>query len=92
MDREAIIARLRAKETALRARDVADAALCNSRADSDTDILIEIDPDAHIGVWGYAGLKAYIARLFDRPVEVINREGLKPHVRPTATTDAVYAF
>ena len=98
MDHESIIAVLRAHEPALRARGVAHAALFGSRArgdarpDSDTDIMIEINPDAHIGVWGYAGLKDYIASLFDGPVDVVNRNGLKPHVRPVAVADAIYAF
>jgi uncharacterized protein len=98
MNREAIIARLRENEAELRARGVAHAALFGSRArgddrpDSDTDIMIEIDPDAHIGAWGYVGLKEYIASLFDEPVDVVNREGLKPYVRPAATADAIYAF
>jgi predicted nucleotidyltransferase len=98
MDSEAIIARLREKETELRARGVAHAALFGSRArgdaqpGSDTDIMIEIDPEAHIGVWGYAGLKDYIASLFDGPIDVVNLEGLKPYVRPAVTADAIYAF
>jgi predicted nucleotidyltransferase len=98
MNREDIIARLRANEAELRARGVTHAALFGSRGrgddrpGSDTDIMIEIDPEAHIGVWGYAGLKEYIASLFDGPVDVVNREGLKPYVRPAATADAIYAF
>jgi hypothetical protein len=30
--------------------------------------------------------------MFDGPVDVVDREGLKAHVRPSATADAVYAF
>jgi uncharacterized protein len=37
-------------------------------------------------------LKDYIADLFDGPVDVVNREGLKPYVKPAATVDAIYAF
>jgi uncharacterized protein len=98
MDREAIIARLRENEASLRARGVAHAALFGSRArgesrpDSDTDIMIEIDPAAHVTLFDYVGLKDYIASLFDGPVDVVNREGLKPYVRPAATADAIYAF
>ena len=98
MNRDEIIARLREKETELRARGVAHAALFGSRArgddrpDSDTDIMVELDPEAHVGVWGYVGLKEYIATLFDGPVDVIDREALKSYVAPVATTDAVYAF
>lgn len=98
MDSEEIIARLKDNEPALRARGVSHAALFGSRArgdngpDSDTDIMIEIDPDAPVGLWDYVGLKEYVAGLFDGPVDVVNREGLKPHARPAVTTDAIYAF
>ena len=54
--------------------------------------MIEVDPAAVISVYDYVGLKEYIAGLFDGPVDVVSREGLKPYVRPAATTDAVYAF
>ena len=98
MNREAIIARLRENEAALRARGVAHAALFGSRArgdersDSDTDIMVELDPAARITLFDYVGLKDYIAGLFDGPVDVVNRDGLKPYVRPAATADAIYAF
>jgi uncharacterized protein len=98
MERQDIAARLRENEAALRSRGVAHAALFGSRAcgdarpDSDTDIMIEIDPTTRIGVYEYVGLKEYIAGLFDGPVDVVDREGLKAYVRPAATADAIYAF
>jgi len=64
----------------------------DARPDSDTDIMIEVDPAARIGVYEYVGLKEYIASLFEGPVDVVSRDGLKPHVRPAATADAIYAF
>jgi predicted nucleotidyltransferase len=98
MNRQQILAKLRVNETALRARGVSHAALFGSRArgdnrpNSDIDIMLEFDPAAHVTVFNYAGVKDYIASLFDGPVDVVNRDGLKPYVRPAATTDAVYAF
>src|SRR5208337_2888647 len=98
MNSQEIIARLQENEPALRARGVAHAALFGSRArgddrpDSDTDIMIEVDPAAEIGVYDYVALKDYIAGLFDGKVDVVSRDGLKPYVRPAATADAIYAF
>jgi uncharacterized protein len=96
--RQEILDTLRENEAALRARGVHHAALFGSRArgderpDSDIDVMIEIDPAAGIGVYEYVALKDYIAGLFDGPVDVVSRDGLKPYVKPAVTTDAVYAF
>lgn len=85
-------------ERALRERGVRHAALFGSVArgdngpNSDIDIMIEIDPAARLTVYDYAGLKEYIADLFDGPVDVVNRKNLKPYIAPAATADAVYAF
>ncbi len=98
MNRQEILARLKENEPALRARGVNHAALFGSRArgdsrpDSDIDIMVEFDPAAHVTVFNYAGLKDYIASLFDGPVDVVNRDGLKPYVRPAAMADTLYAF
>ena len=98
MNRRDILARLRENEAALRARGVSHAALFGSRArgdnrpDSDIDIMVELDPAAHVTLFNYAGLKDYIGGLFDDSVDVVNRDGLKPYVRPAVTVDAIYAF
>lgn len=89
---------LRRSEHALRGRGVKHAALFgsvargNHRPDSDVDIMIEIEPEARITVFDYVEIKEYIAGLFEGPVDVVNRDGLKSHVRPAAMADAIYAF
>lgn len=97
MDAQDILAKLRENEAALRARGVTHAALFGSRArgdarpDSDMDIMIEVDPEAHMTIYDYVELKEFIASLFDGPVDVVNRENLKPYIRP-AVAAAVHAF
>jgi predicted nucleotidyltransferase len=89
---------LRRSERALRERGILHAALFGSvargsnNADSDIDIMIEIDPGVRMTVFDYVDLKDYIGSLFDEPVDVVNREGLKSYVRPAVTADAIYAF
>jgi predicted nucleotidyltransferase len=98
MNAEAVLSTLRQYEGALRERGVRHAALFGSfargedRPESDIDILVEFDPDAHVTVFDYVGVKDFIAALFDGPVDVIDRESLKPHLRQPAAKDAVYAF
>ena len=97
MNSEQALSILRRHESDLRARGVRRAALFGSiargdnRPDSDIDIMIEIEPEAPIGVFEYVALKEFIAGLFDGPVDVVSRENLKPFIRP-AVADAVYAF
>jgi len=98
MNADDALATLRQSEDALRSRGVAHAALFGSvargdnRPDSDIDVLIEFDPEAHVTVFDYAGLKLYIAQLFPQRVDVIDRAALKPHLRLPAARDAIYAF
>jgi uncharacterized protein len=98
MDKHEIIARLKENEAALKAQGVAHAALFGSvargdhRLDSDIDIMIELDPAARVTMFDYVDIKEYIESLFQVPLDVVNRDGLKPFVRPRAASDAIYAF
>jgi len=98
MDSRDALATLRQHESELRARGVEHAAVFGSvargdhRPGSDLDIMIDVAPEARLTVYGYVGLKDYIAGLFDGPVDVVTRDALKPYVRPAATTDAIPAF
>jgi predicted nucleotidyltransferase len=98
MKRDEALQKLKDAEADLRAQGVAHAALFGSvargedRPDSDIDILVEIAPEIRIGLFQYVGIVQYIEGLFPVPVDVANREGLKPLVRPSAERDAVYAF
>ena len=98
INRYDIIERLKEREAELRAQGVAHAALFGSvargdnRPDSDIDIMVELDPAARVTMFDYIALKEYIEAMFSQPVDVVNRDGLKPHVQPQATADAIYAF
>jgi predicted nucleotidyltransferase len=98
MNAQDAIATLRRYESALRARGVAHAAVFGSVArgenhpESDLDILVEFEPGAEGSIYEYVRFKEYVAGLFGVPVDVIDRAGLKPHLRAPAARDAVYAF
>ena len=98
MKSQDVIATLREHEEDLRARGARHAALFGSVArgtagpDSDIDIMIEIEPETVRDVYTYVGLRNYVADLFSEPLDVVNREALRPHLRRPAEGDAVYAF
>ena len=98
IDRERVIAALRAHQPELHRRGVRHAALFGSVArgegkrTSDIDVLIELDPQAPIGLFEYVEIMQYLGDLFPVRVDVANRSSLKPLVRPTIERDAIYAF
>jgi predicted nucleotidyltransferase len=98
MIREHVIETLRNHQQELRRRGVLHAALFGSVArdedkpGSDIDIMVEIAPDAPVGLFEYVGITQYLEDLFPDRVDVANRKSLKPLVRPSAERDAIYAF
>jgi predicted nucleotidyltransferase len=55
-------------------------------------ILVEVDPAAHIGLFGYVAVMQYLEDLFPIRVDVANRKTLRDAIRPSVLKDAVYAF
>ena len=98
MDKQTILATLKAAEPLLKRQGVAHAALFGSiargeqHADSDIDIMIELQDGVPVGIYGFVAIVNIIEDLFPAKVDVSNRDSLRPFIRPSAERDAVYAF
>lgn len=82
MRRDEVIDKLREREADLRAHGVTHAAVFGSvarneqSAESDIDILVDLDPAIVSTIFDYAGVEDYVAGLFQSPVDVIDRDAL----------------
>ncbi|WP_419320181.1 nucleotidyltransferase family protein [Caulobacter sp. ErkDOM-E] len=98
MTRDQALQILKRHEGELRQQGVTRAALFGSaardeaRPGSDIDVMVEFAPDAAISVWAYARLKDLIQDFFGQRVDVVSRNGLNRHIRPTVEREALYAF
>lgn len=64
------------------------------RADSDVDVLVSIDPRAHIGLFEIAEMEIELEDMFNRPVDLVEKEGLRNPYRRSeilSTAQVVYA-
>ncbi len=64
------------------------------RPDSDIDVLVSIDPKAHIGLFEIAQMKIELEAMFKRPVDLVEKEGLRNPYRRSeilSTAQVVYA-
>lgn len=93
-----ILSRLRAHEVELRARGVVHVAVFGSvvraenLAESDVDLFVDLAPEIADDFFAYAGIAADLEEIVGRGVDVARRDRLRPHVRPSAEAQAVYAF
>jgi len=89
---------LRAHESELRLLGVSHAAVFGSlargeaSADSDIDVLVELDQERPMGIFEYARLKLHINEILDGAGDVVNRRTLKPLLRDNILRDAIHAF
>jgi uncharacterized protein len=64
------------------------------RPDSDVDVLVSIDPRAHIGLFEIAEMIIELEDMFKRPVDLVEKEGLRNPYRRSEilnTARVVYA-
>jgi hypothetical protein len=63
------------------------------RAESDIDLLVTFEPDAQIGFLALGRLRRELERLFNRPVDLVPQDGLKPYIRDhvLASAEPIYA-
>jgi len=98
LDLQNALETIRAHETDLRRLGVAHAAVFGSvargeaGAESDIDVLVELDENRPMGIFEYARLKLYINELFDGSSDVVNRRTLKPLLQANILHDTVHAF
>ena len=61
--------------------------------ESDVDVLVEFEPDAEIGLMTLSRMRRELEQMFQRPVDLVPREGLKPRIRQAVLSDAevIYA-
>ena len=63
------------------------------RPDSDIDVLISIDSKAHIGLFEIAQMQLELEKLFKRPVDLVEKEGLRnPYRRSEILSTAQVIF
>lgn len=93
-----VVAALKALEPELKERGVTSAAVFGSvvrgqaRSDSDVDVLVHIDPSAGFDLLDLVGVKNLLADRLGRPVDVVEREALKPRVRDGILAEAETVF
>lgn len=98
MTRDEALAILIAHRGELEARGVAHAALFGSTArneagpDSDVDILVDLAPDANVGVWEFVALQRKVGEFFPVKTDVVERDSLDADVERAARVDLARAF
>jgi predicted nucleotidyltransferase len=98
MNREAVIAALRAHEPALKAAGVVRLSLFGStargaaRPDSDIDLLATFDEARALSLLDVIRIENQLSDLLGQPVDLTEEGTLKPRVRQTVDREALLAF
>lgn len=93
-----VIATLQAHEAELRHAGIRCLSLFGSvargdaEAESDVDLLAELDPEARIGLFGLSALERRLAELVGRPVDLLPEPVEKLRLRANIERDRIRAF
>ena len=93
-----ILATLKALEPELRQRGIASAAVFGSVArgqagpDSDVDVLVDVDPAAQFDLIDLVAVRNLLADRLGRPVDIVQREAIKPRIRDRILAEAEAVF
>jgi predicted nucleotidyltransferase len=98
MNREEVIATLKAHQSELMAIGILHAGLFGSVArgeqtvDSDIDILVDIDYDKIKGIYAFVAVQEEITSLFPGSVDVVSKGGIKDRFRSRIQRDLINVF
>jgi predicted nucleotidyltransferase len=62
------------------------------RNDSDVDMLVEFKPDAQVGFLALLRMQRELAAIFQRPVDLVSKAGLKPKIRQEVLSNMMVLY
>ena len=99
MQRERLIELLKAHEDEIRGRGVTALSLFGSaargenRAESDVDLLVDIDPDQKFSLFDLVSLKHYLSDLIGQEADITQRSAVhRPRLKQAIDRDEVSVF
>ncbi len=98
MDRDQVVATLRAHEQELKAAGVLRLSVFGStargdrRPDSDVDLLAAFDDSMRISLLDVAGFEIQLSEILGHAVDLVEEGTLKPRVQESVESEAVRAF
>jgi predicted nucleotidyltransferase len=98
MTRREALRRLNRNHEKLRGMAVRHIAVFGSTAQdqatlhSDVDILVEFDPEAHVGLFAFVRLLDFLADVMDTRIDLATPDALRPEMRDEILGEAVRAF
>lgn len=62
------------------------------REDSDVDIMISLDKDAHVGLFRLSGMRLALQDMLNKEVDLVTEKGLMPFARESVENDRILLY